>query len=246
MADLLDPIRRALDARIGGVEVFFRDDDAGWADERLLRLLDVLAQEACPIDLAIIPAALSDTLAATLRARRREGERIGLHQHGYRHTNHEPAGRPCEFGPSRTREHGIEDVALGRARLLECFSDAMDPIFTPPWNRCDSSMGTVLTALGFRAISRDGSAVPLNVACLHEWPISVDWFAKSKGRRLESAEWSEMAAQRLASSSRPVGVMFHHAQMDDSELAACGRFVSLLVGHRNVRVMPMRELGGTS
>ena len=246
MTEMFDPIRRALDSRVAGVDVFFRDDDAGWADERLRRLLDVFATEACPIDLAVIPAALSDTLAATLRARRRQGEHIGLHQHGYCHANHEQSGRPCEFGPSRARERRVEDVALGRARLLECFSDALDPIFTPPWNRCDSSMGTVLTALRFAAISRDGSAVPLNVAGLQEWPISVDWFAKSKGRRLESAEWSAMAAQRLASSQRPVGVMFHHAQMDDSELAACGRFVSLLAGHPNVRVIAMRELRGTS
>ena len=37
----LDAVRAALDEAPAPVELFFRDDDAGWGGERLLELLDV-------------------------------------------------------------------------------------------------------------------------------------------------------------------------------------------------------------
>jgi hypothetical protein len=66
MSDWTAALTRALDSRETTVEMFFRDDDAGWADDRLFALLDVFASYACPIDLAAIPAAVSDKLAALL------------------------------------------------------------------------------------------------------------------------------------------------------------------------------------
>ena len=97
----LDPVRRALDE--GPSTVFFRDDDAGWGDERLWALLDLFDRRALPVDLAVIPAELHPTLTAELTVRARAG-RVHLHQHGFAHVNHEPTGRKCEFGPARPYE----------------------------------------------------------------------------------------------------------------------------------------------
>src|SRR5918912_1563742 len=113
MGDWLDPVRDALDAAAGPVEVFFRDDDAGWSDGRLLDLLDAFADRCVVLDLAVIPAALEPWLAGELRDRADLGE-VRLHQHGYAHVNHEPAGRKCEFGPSRGRAAQAGDIAAGR------------------------------------------------------------------------------------------------------------------------------------
>jgi hypothetical protein len=60
------------------VDVFFRDDDAGWADARLLALCDLFGALELPLDLAVIPAALHDGLARELRAR----DWRGRHKHG--------------------------------------------------------------------------------------------------------------------------------------------------------------------
>lgn len=244
MIDTFDCIRQALDRRTARLDVFFRDDDGGWADEQLLQLLDLFALNRCPIDLAMIPVAASKALASVLRARRHAGERIGFHQHGYGHLNHEATGRPCEFGPSRTPAEQAEDITRGRARLLEHFEDTVDPIFTPPWNRCAASLGQTLAARGFTALSRDASAGALGVPGLSEWPVSLDWFAKARGQRLNRARWAETAARQLGSSDQPLGVMLHHAAMDDVEMTVCARFVSLIVHHPNVRVVAMRELAG--
>ena len=246
MSRPLDVIRRALDGLDADVEVFFRDDDAGWADNRLLGLLDLFAVHQCPIDLAVIPAALSDTLAARLRARRDAGAAVGFHQHGYSHVNHEPEGRPCEFGSSRTRRQQREDVVRGRHRLSERFGHALDPIFTPPWNRCDPAIGEVLLDCDIDGLSRDTSASRLNVAGLRELPVRVDWFAKAKGQRLAPDAWAAMAARELTAADGPVGVMLHHAQMDSDEMNACNAFVRTVARHPKVRVVAMRELAGRS
>ena len=77
----LDPVRAALDAAPAPVPVFFRDDDAGWEDDRLFALLDRFAVAGLPMDVAVIPAALHGELVDELGARARAGE-VHLHQHG--------------------------------------------------------------------------------------------------------------------------------------------------------------------
>ena len=86
------------------------------------------------------------------RSRRRsarDGARAGrpaasrVHQHGLAHVNHEPDGRKFEFGPSRTHEEQRADIEAGRRLLAERLGDAVEPIFTPPWNRCTRDTGGV-------------------------------------------------------------------------------------------------------
>src|SRR5262245_42996504 len=84
---LLRNLLHSLDRSPRRLEVFFRDDDAGWGDARLLALIDRFADHGLPLDLAVIPAELSARLAAVLVERP-----VGLHQHGYSHANHELEG----------------------------------------------------------------------------------------------------------------------------------------------------------
>ena len=150
MSSWLQPVEDALDAAPAPVPVFFRDDDAGWGDERLLALLDAFAERELPVDLAVIPRELDAGLARELRARP-----VGLHQHGLAHVNHEREGRKCEFGPARDAAAQRRDIAEGRERLTGLLGDRVDPIFTPPWNRCTTDTGRVLAELGFsRAVAR--------------------------------------------------------------------------------------------
>src|SRR5688572_21962540 len=178
----LDALVRALDAAEAPVPVFFRDDDAGWAGERLLELLAVL--EAVPVDLAVIPAALDPALAAELLSR----PGVGLHQHGLAHVNHEPDGRKHEFGPSRAADAQRADMEEGRERLAALLGDRVDPIFTPPWNRCTPETGRCLLELGFEVLSRESRAEPLGLPGLAELPVHVDFV------RLEPEELARRVA----------------------------------------------------
>src|SRR4051812_14537877 len=171
MDSWLQPVASALDGARAPVPVFFRDDDAGWDDGRLLALLDRFASRELPVDLAVIPAEVDAALARELAAR----PGVGLHQHGLGHVNHEREGRRCEFGPSRDLAAQRRDIQAGRDRLGDLFGERLDPIFTPPWNRCTPDTGAALAELGLRILSREARAIPLDVPGLLELPIHIDW-----------------------------------------------------------------------
>ena len=225
----LAPIADALDAAPEPVPVFIRDDDAGWGDERLLVLLEVLA--AVPVDVAVIPSALGDELARDLRGRRG----VGLHQHGCSHVNHEPAGRKHEFGPTRPEARQRADIAAGRERLAALLGDRVDPIFTPPWNRCTAVTGHCLVELGFEVLSRESRAEPLRLAGLRELPVHVDFV------RLEPAELARRAAATIGAGG-PLGVMLHHEVMDAAAMHRAGELADLVAAHPAARPARMLEL----
>jgi peptidoglycan/xylan/chitin deacetylase (PgdA/CDA1 family) len=225
--DSLVAVRAALDARDSPVTVFFRDDDAGWRTDRLRALLDLFAEFALPVDLAVIPAALDRRLADELADRP-----VGLHQHGFAHLNHEANGRKFEFGPSRDLSAQRDDIEAGARRLERLLDDRVDPIFTPPWNRCTPETGRCLLDLGFTALSREHRAEPLGLPALGEVPIHVDWCKPDREERLAKAFRGD----------GPVGVMFHHAEMDAAERARAGGLLGLLAEHPNVRAQSMAAL----
>jgi hypothetical protein len=240
----LDPLRRELDAASAPRVFFFRDDDAGWADGRLLSLLDLFAYRGVALDLAVIPAALEPALAARLRRRReRAAGLLAFHQHGFAHANHERSGRPCEFGPGRPAGAQREDIATGARRLRELLGTTL-PVFTPPWNRCTRATGYCLLDLGFRALVRDSSADRLELDGLQELGVDVDWSRRRNGTRPDR----EDIGRRLAASAQrgPTGVMLHHALLDRRERKDVEELLGLLAGHENAGCVALGTLVGQS
>lgn len=222
MSMWLNPVRMALDAAHAPIGLFFRDDDAGWGDARLAALLDVFEEFLIPLDLAVIPQALTAKLAAKL-VLRAGVQPLGLHQHGFAHVNHEPDGRKCEFGLSRTAPLQYQDIEQGKRLLQERFGSACDPIFTPPWNRCTAATVAALRALNFAVLSRDHSAERMPLGELRELSVSVDWCRNSG----DSKEMGQRIAAALV-QRRPVGVMLHHAVMTADDLCALRELLHLL------------------
>jgi peptidoglycan/xylan/chitin deacetylase (PgdA/CDA1 family) len=236
----LDPVRSALDDAPAPVEMFFRDDDGGWGGRRLPALLDLIERTGLPLDLAVIPTALDRRLAEELRAR----PWVGVHQHGYSHRNHEPDGRKLEFGPSRTPAEQRRDIENGAAWLADLLGDRVQPIFTPPWNRCTADTGRCLVELGFRVLSRESRAAPLGLADLHELPIRVDWFAHRNRLRLSPPELGARIAAEIRAGGT-VGLMFHHAAMDAGDLRRADELLALLAGHPRVSAGSILQLTGS-
>lgn len=240
--NFLESVQNRLDSLHEATIVFFRDDDAGWGDARLMRLLDVFGEYELPIDLAAIPRALTPSLSNELISRiDNSAGRVRVHQHGYAHLNHEKEGRKCEFGPARDRAAQRADIAEGKLRLQDFMGFRVDPIFTPPWNRCIVETGECLVELGFRALSRESGADPLGTPGLAEVPVSQDWFAHRKGVRLSPEEWGQSLASKFGGTA-PLGIMFHHAVMDDEEMQATAALLALLAAHPNVQCVPIIEL----
>jgi predicted glycosyltransferase len=238
----LRPVRETLDGLTQPASLFFRDDDCGWSDDRVLLLLDIFADFGVPVDLAAIPAALNPAFAQKLSRRMAaHPERLGIHQHGYAHFNHESAGKKCEFGPARDYPSQHSDIKNGQRRLAELLGAAPDPIFTPPWNRCNVVTARCLAELGFHVLSRDSHAAPLDGAELLELPIAVDWFAHRKKVRLDRMAWGRLLAAKLQNETSP-GIMLHHAVMDAEEMQALAQLLSVLARHPNVKCHTMQSL----
>ncbi|HET6973968.1 MAG TPA: DUF2334 domain-containing protein [Pyrinomonadaceae bacterium] len=234
-------MRKTLDEASGSISFFFRDDDAGWEDARLFELLDVFADYDVPIDLAVIPKSISRATAVSLRQRLEENrEHVSAHQHGYAHVNHEQTGRKCEFGESRSSDLQRADIAAGKALLTDLLGPVTESIFTPPWNRCNASTATGLIAEGFTLLSRDITATQFNSPGLGELPVSIDWFGHRKGVRLMPNEIGD-SLSKAATSQAPVGVMLHHALIDD-ERQRIGELLKLLSSHSQVSCRLMRDL----
>ena len=93
----------------------------------------------------------------------------------------------------------------------------------------------MLAELGFAILSRESRAEPLGISGLRELPVQLDWV------RLTPDDLDA----RLAAAVRrggPVGVMFHHAEMDAAEMARACELLDLLAGHTQARVQPMMEV----
>jgi predicted deacetylase len=245
MSTGLHTVLAALDAVPMPLTFFLRDDDAGWDDARLFALLDATESAGIPIDLAVIPQATGTALAAALSARKRAAPNlIGLHQHGYAHSNHETLERKCEFGPARSIDAQRRDLSAGREHLLGLFGAQLDAFFTPPWNRCSAATPALLAALGFSALSRSRGAEPQQA--LPELPVDVDWckqqrIARERGEADGGTRIAAELAQRVAAGG-PVGLMLHHAAMDDADLALLDVFLRTTRRHPKARWMPMRDL----
>ncbi len=241
MSAWLDPVRRALDARPVTARLFVRDDDAGWDDGGLQALLEVCGRHRVPVDLAVIPSEVTASRAAWLLWQQRHyPARLGLHQHGWAHTNHEPAGRKCEFGASRPADALRDDVARGQSALHDALGPYVDAVFTPPWNRCAPTLGPMLADLGFEVLSRDAAAAPLDTPGLRECAVHLDWSARRSGALRTPPELATACASALAVHPT-VGLLFHHAVMNEDDRARAAALLALLAAHPRIELVSLLD-----
>ena len=239
MRDWLKPVADALYERTTPLRIFIRDDDAGWHDESLKRLVELCDREETTLDLAVIPTALSVGTGVWLASR--IGSRLRCHQHGFQHVSHATTGRKCEFGVERSLELQRSDLRRGWALLLQLLQGRVDEIFTPPWNRCSQSTVDALNELGFLALSRDAGAAPLRLGELRSLPVHVDWMKM----RLDGQPDLHDLGVAIATACRresELGLMLHHAVMADADFAALGELLQLLRGLDGVEFVTMRSL----
>jgi hypothetical protein len=244
MRDWLDPVRLALDAAASPTSWFVRDDDAGWSDDALYRLLDVMHMHEAPLDVAASPAAVGAALGRRLsEAMNEDTVLVSVHQHGLAHVNHEAAGRKAEFGPARPQSRQRDDISAGRRRLEQAIGLALPPFFTPPWNRCTGATAAALVELGFELLSCDASAPTQGIAGLEELPVHLDWNGR-RGTRHGAASWGETVAGRIRTAGAPIGLLLHHAAMAADDWKLLPELLALLTTHGNVRVGSMAECAG--
>ncbi len=221
-------IRHAAAARSGGTRVFFRADDVAVPGVRFRDMIRVFIRHAVPLNLAVVPAWLTPQRWRTLTDIGAAAPRLWCwHQHGWRHTNHEPQGKKQEFGPARPPEALIRDLDRGRERLESLMGARFFPVFTPPWNRCTRDALRHLRRSGYAAVSRSAGSKPSCPPGLAELTVDIDLHTRKEAAAGDG--WASLTAELARGLARPVcGVMLHHQRMNTEALAGLDRLLALL------------------
>lgn len=221
--------------------VWFRADDIGVPGRQFQQMLKIFTAHQVPLAPAVVPTWLTAPRWKGLLAQGRQGGHLwGWHQHGWRHTNHEPAGKKQEFGPARSAEALNADLSRGRRRLEAIMGDAFLPVFTPPWNRCSRLALEQLQSLEFGALSRSIGAKP-PAEGLPDLVVNVDLHTRKASR--PEADWPALLAElETALVAGWCGIMLHHQRMN----AAAFDFLDILLQHmvkqKHFRIVHLRTL----
>ena len=139
-----------------GHQLVIRVDDVGMGGGEERSLLREIVAMGHAVNAAVVPIHATTVAEWLVPLSTANSGRISVHQHGWRHANHEAVGRKSEFGPARPLEQKVEEIAKGKALLEETFGPAFTSVFCPPWNRVSDELLDICHALGFAGISGFG------------------------------------------------------------------------------------------
>ena len=230
--------------------LWWRDDDAVTASCRLDRLVSIA--DDVPISLAVIPATVSQGLAAWItHPGSRQAARLSVLQHGWCHTSHAVNGKKNEF-PAERSCHAVRSELIAGRRLLTAFFGARAlPVLAPPWNRFASCFLPLLATCGLGAIS-------LIKPRHNRWPapgvtevnVQIDLVAWAERRGFigENAALTgivrHLQARRLGEvdAEEPTGILTHHLVQDGPTDAFLSRLISITKGHLAARWLDAAEV----
>ena len=193
MVRWLDPVTAALDAAPSSVPVFFRDDDAGWSDDRLCALLDRFLEHGLPLDVAAIPQALGPAMARELVARG-----VAVHQHGLRARQPRAGGAQVRIRTEPVaRRAAARHRGGARAAARSGWTGWSSRSSRRPGTAARATPALCLAELGFeRALARVAGRAARRA--LRELPVSLDFV------RLSPDELARRFARGGAAGGRDV------------------------------------------
>ena len=200
------------------VTLWWRDDDAIEASPALARMSALSAAFQIPLTLAVIPDLLETSLVDAIG----NNAMIGVVQHGFRHTNHAPAGeKSAEYGDHRPIEAMLHELGQGQ-QVMRRLAGA-SPALVPPWNRITSTLLPLLPQAGIMAISTFGArATPrtdhgftqTNTHCdIVAWRTTRGFVGTKAAANALAMHLMERRTG-MADFSEPTGLLTHHLVHD--------------------------------
>ena len=238
--------------RAGEVARFWvRDDDAIALTPQLERLSRLARAARIEVGLAVIPARLTEPLAAALR----EPGLFFPMCHGWRHVNYCAPFQPSEFGPDRPLPQLIDDAKAAQETFARHFG-AAPAVFVPPYSRIAPDLVAKLPEIGFVGLSvgvragerrfarlaakfgRAASLWPFAKDAGHPLDVHIDPFDWRRGAPRPKAEIAQeivgyLRARRYGAAPRgqPIGLLLHHLVFDERTWNATEELVNVLAAH---------------
>ena len=216
---LSDEIARWRDA--GRVADFWwRDDDAARPDPALARLLELSANTAVPLALAVVPVGADPALLAGF------GSTVCVLQHGTDHRNRAgPDEKKTEFPASEPLQTAIARLVTAREQLRAQAGKRFIPVLAPPWNRLPKPLVPHIAAAGYHGLSQYGArSSQYSANSLRQVNTHIDIIAWRSGRgfsgEMEALETAvrHLSARRTGAvdAAEPTGFLTHHAAHDEA------------------------------
>lgn len=225
-----------------GCDVFFRADDIGYPGKQFSAMIEAFQEHKTPLALAVVPAWLNkqrrDDLLKEL------GPDLSLwclHQHGYRHMNHEQQDKKFEFGPSRENNVLSGELGRGKKKLSGLLGENFTPFFTPPWNRCSAETMHSLVELGFSAISRSTNVSPQPPQELPDIPVNIDLHTVKTTTPAEGITNLQSLMEHAVKSGF-AGFMLHHQRMNKTSQLFLNYLLAKIKSTPGLRVKDIREI----
>lgn len=210
------------------VRFWWRDDDAGRDDRRLLPLLELAERRAAPVALAVVPDWLADACREQILA----SGSVTVLQHGISHADHAvPSFKKIELGGDAARDQLLADLRHGREHLAEAFGSRFAPALVPPWNRIAADLTAFLPGAGFTGISmfgprRTADAAP-GLRRVNTHLDLVVW--REGGRQLDLvAAVERLTMLVVAHGDEPIGILSHHQVMNAVAFSTLDRLLALV------------------
>jgi hypothetical protein len=245
-----------------------RDDDACEMSAPLARLNELAVRHDITIGLAVIPAKVRPSLVKFMAD---EGPRFHPMCHGWRHTNHSPAGRkPAEFGGERPISASITDARFAFHAFRKYFA-GYDAVFVPPFGQISGAMTRALPGLGFAGVSAGPGWLERKLSHLPSLAIRIPtarMVRRSGMPRLDvhvdPIDWQRRTAHSadtickaivrslrprrmgLLASEIPVGLVTHHLAHDDRIWTACNDALDVLRNHPAVEFLHVGQFFGSA
>ncbi|TIH19933.1 DUF2334 domain-containing protein [Marinifilum sp. JC120] len=225
-----------------GRDVFFRADDIGYPGKQFSAMINAFQKHNTPLALAVVPAWFNEQRRDMLLAELSPNLNLWcLHQHGYRHMNHEQQGKKFEFGSSREKVIVSGELGRGKDKLSSLLGDDFTPFFTPPWNRCSAETMQALVELRFNAISRSTNVSPQPPQNLPDIPVNIDLHTIKESSPAKGIKTLQSQIEEAVLSGN-AGFMLHHQRMNKTSQI----FLSYLLGKINstpgLRVKDIRNI----
>ena len=233
MTDWIKILYRELDEwNYDGVAatLWWRDDDAQTASAELDWMLDLAQKYDAPLNLAVIPRGLNETLTHRLQSL----ATVTVLQHGFSHDNYAPADeKKMELGAHRPAAAVHQELANGFNILHDTFGAQFLPVLVPPWNRIATPLLAGLAQTGFGYLSTFAPRAEVETVGLRTVNTHVDIIDWKKNKsfigahRASEAMVAHLKGRRLGhfDGYEPTGLLTHHLVHDDG----CRKFLAHLL-----------------
>lgn len=225
-----------------GCDVFFRADDIGYPGRQFSAMTEAFQKYNTPLALAVVPAWLNEERRDALFAELGPDLKLWcLHQHGYRHMNHEQQNKKFEFGPSRNKAVVTGELGRGMKKLNNLLSENFSPLFTPPWNRCSAETMQALVELDFKAISRSTNVSPQPPQELPDIPVNIDLHTIKESNSTKGIQILQNQMKNSVKSGC-AAFMLHHQRMNKTSQLFLHYLLDKINNTPGLRVKDIRDM----